>query len=38
MFEELLPLLPGIEPAGPTKPLPSMLMAGLVDMPVVLPA
>jgi cytochrome P450 len=38
MFEELLPLLPGIEPAGPVEPLPSSLMNGLVEMPVVLPA
>ena len=35
MFEELLPLLPGIESAGPIEPLPSNLMNGLVDMPVV---
>jgi len=38
MFEELLPLLPRTEPAGPVVPLPSSLMNGLVDMPVVLPA
>ncbi len=38
MFEELLPLLSGIELAGPIEPLPSNLMNGLVDMPVVLPA
>lgn len=38
MFEELLPLLPEIEPAGPVEPLPSSLMNGLVRMPVVLPA
>jgi len=38
MFEELLPLLRGIEPAGPVEPLPSNLMNGLIDMPVVLPA
>jgi cytochrome P450 len=38
MFEELLPLLPEIEPAGPVVPLPSSLMNGLVRMPVVLPA
>jgi cytochrome P450 len=38
MFEELLPLLAGIEPAGDVEPLPSSLMNGLVRMPVVLPA
>jgi cytochrome P450 len=38
LFEELLPLLPKTELAGPTEPLPSGLMNGLVDMPVVLPA
>ncbi len=38
MFEELLPLLPGIELAGAIEPLPSILMDGLIDMPVVLPA
>jgi len=38
MFEELLPLLPKIEPTGPIEPLPSSLMNGLVQMPVVLPA
>lgn len=38
MFEELLPLLPGIEPAGSVEPLPSNLMNGLLEMPVVLPA
>jgi cytochrome P450 len=38
MFEELLPLLAGIEPAGEIEPLPSSLMNGLVRMPVVLPA
>jgi hypothetical protein len=34
MFEELLPLLPALKLAGPIEPLPSMLMDGLVDMPV----
>jgi cytochrome P450 len=38
MFEELMPLLPGIELAGPIEPLPSSLMNGLVDMPVALSA
>ncbi len=38
MFEELLPLLPGMELAGPVEPLRSSLMNGLVGMPVVLPA
>jgi len=38
MFEALLPLLPGIEPAGEVVPLHSSLMNGLVRMPVVLPA
>jgi len=38
MFEELLPLLPRIDLAGPVEPLPSSLMNGLVDLPVVLPA
>ena len=38
LFEELLPLLPKTELAGPVVPLASNLMNGLVDMPVVLPA
>jgi len=38
LFEELRTLLPGIEPAGTAEPLPSSLMNGLVDLPVVLPA
>jgi cytochrome P450 len=38
MFEELLPLLPGMELAGRAEPLRSSLMNGLMDLPVVLPA